>query len=262
MIKIIETLKNKTVIVTGASRGLGKAISIKLAREGANVIMLARSKDIPSHNELEGTLEDVAHEISSFGGKAYPLKVDIRDVFETQKSMSKIINDMGSIDVLINNASAINLSKTMSVTNYNLLMDVNVRGCAHMIMSSYDHLIQSDIGHILTISPPLSTLTQKWLHPHPVYSTSKYAMTMLTLGYSDILRANTIWPKKLIATASTKMLEKKMNIPAYSKGLSATQFANTVYKIICSDISGMSCLDDDIIPVEKHGIEDIFTTHT
>ena len=257
--RIVDNLKNKTVVITGASRGIGKQISIKCAKEGANVVMFARSKNKPSHEKLEGTLEDVAQEIREFGGKAHPIEVDLRNTMEVNKAITTTVNEFGTIDAIVNNASAIDISKTLTIPKYNLIMDVNVRATAHMILSSYEYLQKSQLGHVVTISPPISTLSTKWLCPHPVYSTSKYAMTMLTLGYSDVLRANTIWPKKLIATASTKMLEDKMNIPAFSKGLPATQFADTIYEILCSDVSGLSCLDDDIINVDKNGIEDIFT---
>jgi len=258
MNKIVKNLKNQTVLVTGASRGIGKYISIKCAQEGANVVMLARSKSKPSHEKLEGTLEDVAKEIRNFGGIAYPIEVDLRNTFEIQDAIKNTINEFGTVDAVVNNASAINVDKTPSEQKYNLMMDVNVKGTAHMITSTYEYLQKSNLGHIVTISPPISTLSSKWLCPHPVYSTSKYAMTMLTLGYSDVLRANTIWPKKLIATASTKMLENKMKIPAFSKGLPATQFANTIYEVLCSDVSGLSCLDDDILKVDEKGIDDIF----
>ena len=257
--RIVNNLKNKTVIITGASRGIGKQISIKCAKEGANVVMLARSKNTPSHEKLQGTLEDVAEEIRKFNGISYPIEVDLRNTKEVNEAVTNVVDTFGTIDAIVNNASAIDIGKTLSIQKYNLIMDVNTRATSHMISSSYEHLKKSNLGHVVTISPPLSTLSAKWLYPHPVYSTSKYAMTMITLGYSDVLRANTIWPKKLIATASTKMLEENMNIPAFTKGLPPTQFADTIYEVLCSDISGISCLDDDIINVDENGIEDIFT---
>ena len=257
--RIVNNLKNKTVIVTGASRGIGKQISIKCAKEGANVVMLARSKNKPSHEKLQGTLEDVANEIREFNGISYPIEVDLRNTKEISKAVANVVNTFGTIDAIVNNASAIDISKTLTIPKYNLIMDVNVRATAYMISSTYEHLKKSNLGHVITLSPPLSTLSTKWLCPHPVYSTSKYAMTMLTLGYSDVLRANTVWPKKLIATASTKMLEDKMKIPAFTKGLPPIQFADTIYEVLCSDVSGLSCLDDDIINVDENGIEDIFT---
>ena len=255
----VHSLKNKTVIVTGASRGIGRAISVKCAKEGANVVMIARSGHKASHAQLHGTLNDVYNEIKENGGRSLPLQVDLRDVAKTKECILKTIEEFGCIDAIVNNASAIDMHKTPRMRKYDLMMDVNVRGTANMIMSSYDSLCKSELGHIVSISPPISTLSSRWLCPHPVYSTSKYAMTMLTLGYSDTLYANTIWPKKLIATASTKMLEEMTEIPAFSKGISPTQFANTIHKVLCSNISGVSCLDDDIIPVDESGVEDIFT---
>ena len=256
--RILSNLKNKTVVITGASRGIGKKIALKCAKDGAHVALLARSGSKPSHYSLEGDLESVAKQVNDVGGIALPIQTDLLQSSDISDAIEKTMSSFGKIDAIVNNASAINLKKNPSPKEYDLMMGVNARGTANMISSSYDFLLKSDVGHILTISPPMSTLSTKWLAPHPTYTTSKYAMTMITLGYSDTFRANTLWPKKLIATAATKMLEKQTGMKAYSKGLAPEKFADIVHEVLCSDITGMSCLDSDIHDVDEGGIDDIF----
>lgn len=256
--KLFTTLKGKTILVTGASRGIGKEIAKVCAKDGANVVLLARSHTQSSHKLLDGTLNEVAEEIRDFGGNALPLQVDLQDSISVKRAIAESLGNYNQIDAIVNNASAIDVLKVPSMNKYDLMMNVNARGTANMILESYESLQKSDLRQVVTISPPLRTLSQKWLEPHPMYTTSKYAMTMITLGYADTLRANTIWPKKLLATAATKMLEEKTKIPGFSRGLSPEKFAKTVYELLCSDSTGVSCLDDEIDPVDRNGIDDIF----
>ena len=255
--RLTSSLRGKTVVVTGASRGVGEAIALRCARDGANVVMLARSADGPSHPKLQGHLHDVARRVSELGGVPFPIQVDLRDAQSTRSAVHAALDRFGGIDALVNNASAINIQKTAPIETYDLLMGVNARATANLLNLCHKTLGASEIGHALTISPPLHTLHKKWLLPHATYTTSKYAMSMLTLGYADVLRANTIWPKKLLKTAATKMLEEQTQIMGYTKGLPPERFAEAVHTIICSDITAMSCLDDDIHPTED-GIDDIF----
>ena len=203
MKRLVESLRNRVIVITGASRGIGTRIALKCARDGAHTVILARSGTKTSHKALTGTLSEVADEIRVFGGSVLPVETDLRDTDAIRKAIETTVHQFGRIDAIVNNASAISVENMPQPKQYDVIMDVNTRASANMILHSHAYLDKSDLRHILTISPPLRTLSVKWLTPHPVYSVSKYGMTMLTLGYSDNYRANTIWPKKLIATAAT-----------------------------------------------------------
>lgn len=255
--RLTETLFNKTIVITGASRGIGKEIASRCALDGANIVLVARSHDKPSHIKLEGSLLDTKKLVETNGGTAMILPLDIgKD--DLCKHVEKVTSKFGHVDCVVNNASAIDISKVCSLKKFDMMMNVNARGTMNTIQAFYDSLKASELKHILSISPPLSTLHSKWLFPHPPYTTSKYAMSMITLGYSDIFRANTVWPKKLIKTAATQMLESQTNIPAYSKGLHPSVFAGVVHEILCSDLSNFSGLDNDIQQVHEEGVDDIF----
>lgn len=253
----------KTVFITGASRGIGKAIALKCAEQRANVGIIARSKTIPSHDNLTGTLDETARLIKLLGGNPFVMSCDLRCIEETQKEVKRGIEHFGGVDALVNNASAIYMSKVNSMNQYNTMMDINVRGTANMIATCFEELQKSDMRHVTSISPPIDSLNQKWIMRHPAYTLSKYGMTIMTLGYADVLKANTIWPKKLIKTAATKMLEEKTTVPAYSQGLKPDYFATSVVELMQSDFSGKSVCDDDIrkelgMYVEENGVDDIF----
>lgn len=256
--KVIHSLRNKVVVVTGASRGIGREIALRCGMDQAKVVLLGRSLDSPFHSRLEGSLKEVAQEIESFGGEALPIKVDLKNTHDVKAAATIVSNMFGKVDCIVNNSSAITVDPFPSTKYYDMMMNINVRGTYNMISGFSKMLGESNTRQILSISPPLRTLSQKYIQPHPVYTTSKYSMTMLTVGYSPLFRANTLWPKKLIATAATKMLESKTSIPAFSKGVSPTLFAESAHTILCSDASGHCFLDDEIYPVDENGIDDIF----
>lgn len=254
----LHTLRNKTIVISGASRGIGEAIAFRCALDGAKVALLARSEGTPSHVGLKGTMNEVADRVRDAGGEPLIQRVDVRDRDQVHRAISKVCDVFGQIDAVVNNASVLDMTKDPDPKAFQLLMDVNAKGTLHILESCLPHLTRSDLGHVLSISPPLSTLDHKWLLPHPLYTLSKYSMTMLTLGYSDEVRANTLWPKKLIRTAATKRIERETGIPAYSRGLSPEWFAEVVHGILVSDMTGQSLLDDDIKPVHEDGVDDIF----
>jgi citronellol/citronellal dehydrogenase len=258
MMKIIHSLRNKVVVVSGASRGIGREIAIRCGMDGAKVVLLGRSFDAASHPALDGNLKKVAEEVEQLGGQALPIKVDLRKSSDIKAAASIVSNKFGTVDCVVNNSSAITVEPFPELKHYDNMMNINVRGTYTMIREFYDMLLQSDTKQVLTISPPLKTLSYQYICPHPVYTASKYSMSMMTIGYSSSIRANTLWPKKLIATAATKMLEHKTGIPAYTKGVSATLFAETAHTILCSDATGQCFLDDEIFPVDENGIDDIF----
>ncbi len=201
---------NKTVFVTGASRGIGKAIALKLAAAGANIVIAAKS--VTEHPLLGGTIYSAAAEIEQAGGRAFPVACDIRDEAMVQNAVAKAVGAFGGIDILINNASAIALTNTQDTVmkRYDLMYDINVRGTFMVTKYCLPHLAAGDNPHILTLSPPVNIDVQ-WLAPHVAYTLSKYNMSLMTLGWAEEFRsqgiaANALWPVTTIATAAVKNL--------------------------------------------------------
>lgn len=202
--------KDRTVFITGASRGIGKAIALKLASEGANIVIAAKS--IEENPTLGGTIYSAAAEVEAAGGNALALQLDIRDELMIQQAVAKTAEHFGGIDILINNASAIALTSTeqTEAKRFDLMHDINVRGTYFMSQACIPFLKNGTNPHILNISPPIN-LDVKWLRSHAAYTMSKYNMTMIALGLSAELKkykiaANTLWPKTTIATAAVKNL--------------------------------------------------------
>ncbi len=201
-------MKGKTVFITGSSRGIGKAIALRLAKEGANIIVAA--KTVTPHPTLEGTIFTAAEEIEKAGGKALPIQLDIRHEENAKGAIEKAVEHFGGIDILINNASAINLSKTLEVPmkRYDLMHDINVRGTFMMCKFALPYLKKGSNPHILNLSPPLNMDTV-WFGKHLAYTMSKYCMSFVAMGLAeefkeDGIAANTLWPKTTIATAAIK----------------------------------------------------------
>lgn len=199
-------MKNKTAFISGASRGIGKAIALRLAKEGANIVVAAKTAE--PHPKLKGTIFTAAEEIEKAGGKALPLIVDIRHEDIVQEAMEKAVDKFGGIDILINNASAISLtpSQHTSMKKYDLMHSVNGRGTFMVTKHAVPYLKEGDNPHILTLSPPLN-LNPRWFGPHMAYTMSKYNMSMTVLGYAEELKrhkiaANALWPQTGIATAA------------------------------------------------------------
>lgn len=202
--------ENKTVIITGASRGIGKAIGIKLAGEGANIVIA--SKSIEENPKLSGTIFTAAAAMEAAGGKALAIQCDIRYEDQVQQVVDKAVEKFGGIDVLINNASAINLSPTEKTEpkRFDLMYDINVRGTFMMSRACIPHLKKSTNAHILNLSPPIN-MDLKWFAGHLAYTISKYNMSMIALGLSAELKpfhiaANALWPRTTIATAAVNNL--------------------------------------------------------
>jgi citronellol/citronellal dehydrogenase len=200
----------KTVFITGASRGIGKAIGLRLAKEGANIIIA--SKSIEENPKLGGTIFSAAAEIEAAGGKALPVQCDIRDEAQIQKAVDEGIRRFGGIDILINNASAISLSNTEQTEpkRFDLMYDINVRGTFFVSKACIPYLKKAANPHILTLSPPIN-LDIKWFTNHLAYTISKYNMSMMMLGMAAELKkyniaANALWPRTTIATAAVKNL--------------------------------------------------------
>lgn len=204
------SLQNKTAFITGASRGIGKAIALKLAAEGANIVIAAKS--IEENPKLGGTIYSAAEEIETAGGKALAAQCDIRDEMQIQHAVEKAVERFGGIDILINNASAILLTpiEQTEPKRFDLMHDINVRGTFFVSKACIPYLKNGTNAHILNLSPPIN-LHPKWFGAHAAYTLSKYNMTMIAMGLAAELKkyniaANTLWPKTTIATAAVKNL--------------------------------------------------------
>lgn len=203
-------MKDKTAFISGASRGIGKAIALALAAEGARIVIAAKTTE--PHPKLPGTIYTAADEIEQAGGTALPVVVDIRSEEMVQKAIDETIDRFGGIDIVVNNASAIGLTPIEQTTmkRYDLMHDINVRGTFMVSKLCLPYLKKSTNPHILTLSPPLN-LKPEWFGAHLAYTMSKYAMSMTVLGQShqlkkDGIAANALWPKTTIATAAVKNL--------------------------------------------------------
>ncbi|HEX7754972.1 MAG TPA: NAD(P)-dependent oxidoreductase [Niabella sp.] len=202
--------KNRTVVISGATRGIGKAIALRLAKEGANITIAAKS--VTENEKLGGTIYSAAREIEAAGGKALPVACDVREEDQVKNAIAATAAAFGGIDVIINNASAISLTDTPStpLKRYNLMQEINVRGSFLMVQAALPYLAKSQHAHILTLSPPIN-LSEKWLGPHIAYTISKYNMSLLTLGWAAEFKtipiaANALWPKTTIDTAAVRNL--------------------------------------------------------
>ncbi len=202
--------QNKTVFITGASRGIGKAIALILAAAGANVIIAAKS--VIENPKLGGTIYSAAEELEAAGGKALAVQCDIRDEAQVTRAVNEGIAKFGGIDMLINNASAISLTgtETTEMKRFDLIHSINVRGTFLVTKACIPHLRKSANAHILTLSPPIG-LKPEWLGPHIAYTLSKYDMSLMTLGWAAEFKdagiaANALWPVTTIATAAVQNL--------------------------------------------------------
>ncbi|GAB2765569.1 NAD(P)-dependent oxidoreductase [Rhabdobacter roseus] len=203
-------LQGKTVFITGASRGIGLAIGVRLAQEGANIVIAAKTAD--AHPKLPGTIYSAAAEIEAAGGKALPLVVDIRDEERVAWAVAEAVSTFGGIDVLINNASAISLTPTLDtdMKRYDLMHQINTRGTFLTSKLCIPHLMQAENPHVLNLSPPLSMET-RWFAPHVAYTMAKFGMSMCVLGMAGEFKKygvafNALWPRTAIATAAVKNL--------------------------------------------------------
>ncbi len=206
----MSALSGCTIVMSGGSRGIGLAIAVAAARVGANVTLLAKT-DTPNPR-LPGTIHTAAAEIEAAGGQALAIVGDVRDEQSVQRAVDATVERFGGIDIVVNNASAIDVSRTevLSVKKFDLMQHIQLRGTFLLTRAAIPHLRESDNAHILSLSPPLN-LSAKWLGAHPGYTVAKYGMSLLTLGWAEEFRAegiaaNTLWPETMIATAAVKNL--------------------------------------------------------
>jgi citronellol/citronellal dehydrogenase len=204
------SLKDKTMFISGASRGIGLAIATRAAQDGANIALIAKTAE--PHPKLEGTVYTAAEQIEAAGGRALPIVGDIRDEEQVAQAVERAVAEFGGLDICVNNASAINLSGTeaLEVKRYDLMQGINTRGTFVVSRACIPHLRKADNPHILTLSPPIS-LERNWLRGHIGYTISKYGMTLCALGFAEEFRddgiaSNALWPRTLVATAAVQNL--------------------------------------------------------
>lgn len=252
--------QNKTAIITGATRGIGKAIALRLAREGANIVIAAKS--IEENPKLGGTIFTAAAEIEAAGGKALAIQCDIRFEEQIQNVVDKTMERFGGIDILINNASAISLTPTEKTEpkRFDLMHDINVRGTFMMTKACIPHLRKSTNPHILTLSPPVS-LDPKWFANHVAYTLTKFNMSMMTIGWAaefkkDKIAANALWPRTTIDTAAVRNLLGGEMLANMSR--TPEILADAAYYILqqpSTDCTGNLFTDEQVLA--KEGITDL-----
>jgi len=252
------SFKGKTVFVTGGSRGIGKAIALRLAKEGANITIAAKTAE--PHPKLQGTIYTAAKEVEDAGGKALPVVVDIRSEELVQAAVDKTIETFGGIDILVNNASAISLTPTLhtSMKRYDLMHSINTRGTFLASKLCIPHLLKSENPHILNLSPPLN-LDPKWFGPHVAYTMSKYGMSMCVLGmaqeYKNKIAVNALWPRTTIATAAVQNMIGGEELMKQSRKPSIMgDAAYFILKQSFETCSGNFFIDDEVLANE--GIND------
>jgi len=204
------SLKGKTLFITGGSRGIGKAIALRAAKDGANIVIAAKT-DTP-HPKLPGTIHTTAKEIEEAGGRCLPCVVDIRFEDQIQAAVKKAVETFGGIDILVNNASAISLTGTLETPakKFDLMMGINTRGTYLTSQACLPHLLKSANPHILNISPPL-VMHKKWFAPHVAYTMAKYGMSLCVLGMAEEFKdqgvaVNALWPRTAVYTAAIVMI--------------------------------------------------------
>ncbi|PTT20200.1 short chain dehydrogenase [Microbacterium sp. HMWF026] len=246
------TLSAKTILMSGGSRGIGLAIALRAARDGANIAMLAKT-DTP-HPKLEGTVHTAADAIRAAGGRALPIVGDVRDEDSIAEAVRRTVAEFGGIDIVVNNASVIDLSGSLELATkkYDLMQDVNVRGTFLLSRAAVPHLREASNPHILSLSPPLN-VTPKWLGAHTGYSLAKFGMTMATLGlaaeFADAgIAANTLWPRTTIATAAVQNVIGGDRLMRVSR--TPEIYADAAYEVLTApsrELTGRTLIVEDVL---------------
>ncbi len=255
---MIANLKDKVIFITGASRGIGREIALRAARDGAKIVIA--SKTAQEGGKLAGTIYSVAEEIEKAGGQALPLVVDVRDEAMVTEAVNKTVETFGGLDILVNNASAINVGSTLDIPmkRFDLIFDVNVRGTFMCSKICIPHLKKAVNPHILNMAPPLN-MNPKWFKKHVAYTMSKYGMSMCTLGMSQEFKkygiaVNSLWPKTLIATAAISVNFSRLLYHASRQPLIV---ADAAYEILTSDsrsVTGNFFIDEQVL--RNRGVTD------
>ena len=251
-------LSGKTLFITGASRGIGKAIALRAAKDGANVVIAAKTAE--PHPKLPGTIYTAAEEIEAAGGQALPCVVDIRYEEMVQEAVDQAVERFGGIDILINNASAISLTPTLqtSMKRFDLMHQVNTRGTFLCSKLCLPHLLEADNPHILNLSPPLN-MEPRWFENHVAYTMAKFGMSMCVLGmaaeFEGRVAVNALWPKTTIDTAAVRNLLGGQEMANQSR--TPEIIADSAHAILTRDhasCTGNFFVDEDVL--REEGVED------
>jgi citronellol/citronellal dehydrogenase len=252
-------LKGKTLFITGASRGIGKAIALRAAADGANVVIAAKTAE--PHPKLPGTIYTAAAEVEAAGGKALPLVVDVRDDARVASAIEEAVAHFGGLDVLVNNASAINLTGTLAtpMKRFDLMWGVNARATFACSQAAIPHLRHAANPHILNLSPPLD-VAAKWFAPHLAYTMSKYGMSLCVLGMSAELRGdgiavNALWPRTVIATAALAMLGGMVPLENCRKPEIVADAAHAILTRDSRSATGNFFIDEEVLAAA--GVSDL-----
>ncbi len=253
-----QPLAGKTLFITGASRGIGKAIALRAAADGANIVIAAKTSR--PHPKLPGTIHTAAEEIEAAGGRALAIQLDIRDENAVADAMARAADHFGGIDILVNNASAIYLAPTPDVPmkRFDLMFGVNVRGTFVCSQAALPYLRQADNPHILNLSPPLN-MDKKWFEPHVAYTMAKYGMSQCVLGMAEEFRGegiavNALWPRTVIATAALAMLGDQVNPDHCRKPEIMADAAHWILSQPARETTGEFFIDEDALT--RAGITD------
>ena len=260
------SLQGKTLFITGASRGIGLAIGLRAARDGANVVIAAKTAE--AHKHLPGTIYSAASEIEAAGGQALPLTVDVRDEASVMAAVEAAVARFGGIDICVNNASAIQLTGTLAtdMKRYDLMHQVNARGTFLVSKACIPHLKQAANPHILALSPPLD-LSPHWFGPHVAYTMAKYSMSLAMLGIADEFRedgiaCNGLWPRTGIATAAIEFaLTGKDGLAHCRTPEIMADAAHAIFTSPSRELTGRFLIDDSFLyergvrDFEKYSVE-------
>jgi citronellol/citronellal dehydrogenase len=253
------SLAGKTLFITGASRGIGLAIALRAARDGANIAIAAKTAE--PHPKLDGTIYTAAEDIERAGGKALPLVVDVRDETMVRDALGRTAQTFGGIDIVVNNASAIQLTPVVDtdMKRFDLMHQINARGTFMVSKWAIPYLERANNPHILMISPPLD-MKEKWFAPHTAYSMAKFGMSLVVLGLAGELRpkgiaVNALWPRTIIATAAIKNLlggESRMRQARKPEIMADASYA--IFSTPSRELTGRFLIDDTFLA--ERGVSD------
>jgi len=253
------SLKAKTLFITGASRGIGKAIALRAAQDGANIVVAAKTSE--PNPRLPGTIHSAVEEIEKAGGKALACVVDVRDERQIAEAVARTVETFGGLDILVNNASAISLTGTLDtpLKRFDLMHQVNTRGTFACSQAAIPHLAKAQNPHILNLSPPLN-MEARWFAPHVAYTMAKFGMSLCVLGMAEELRpkgiaVNALWPKTVIATAAVQNLLGGDD--SIRRCRTADIVADAAYVILTSpsrETTGNFFIDEDVL--RRAGVSD------
>jgi citronellol/citronellal dehydrogenase len=248
----MTTLKGKTILMSGGSRGIGLAIAERAARDGASITIIAKT-DEPDPR-LAGTIHTAAERIEEAGGRCHKVVGDVRDDATIERAVAETAEEFGGIDIVVNNASVLNISPTeqLEPRRYDLMQDVNARGTFMLTRAALPHLKKSDSAKVLTLSPPIN-LSPKWLGAHPGYMVAKYSMTLAALGLAhefadDGISSTTLWPRTLVATDAIGNLQGGDYLIRHSR--TPAIVADAAYAVLTTEgpgLNGLSLIDEDLL---------------